>query len=234
MSKKSDAGGRSQRAADVLKEQRAAERKRNLITGGLIAAVLGGLVVLGITIVQSNEVEAPTAGASEYGVAIGDPDAPHSLVVYEDFLCPACGAFEAESHEQLEDLAAEGKVHVEYRPFALLSQFGDYSARAAGAFGVVLDESGPEVAKEFHDRLFADQPPEGEKPYPDADWLVEQAVEAGAEEDAVRAGIEEGVNDFAREATAEAEKAGVSATPTVLLDGEVFNGSVDELLAELE
>lgn len=229
--KRNKAAERAERAAALLREQKQRERRRNLITGGVVAAVLAGLVVVGILISRSGEVEAPTA--SEYGVAIGDADAEHRVVVYEDFLCPACGAFEAQTHEEFEQLADDGQVYVEYRPFELLSQFGDYSARAVSAFGVVLEESGPEVAKEFHDLLFAEQPAEGDEPYPDADWLVEKAVEAGAEEDAVRPGIEEGVTEFAEEATAEARDANVNSTPTVLLDGETFNGSVEELLDEL-
>lgn len=233
MSKKTKSAERAERAAALLREQRARERRRNLITGGVVVVVLAVLVVAGILISRANEVEAPAAGASDYGVTIGDPDAPHSLVIYEDFLCPGCGQLEEQSNEQLQELADDGKVHVEYRPFNLLSRLGDYSARAASAFGVVLDEAGPEEAKKFHDLLFAEQPEEGDEPYPDADWLVEKAVEAGADEADVRPGIEQGVTDFAEKATAEAEKAGVTGTPTVILDGEVFNGSVQELLAEV-
>jgi protein-disulfide isomerase len=230
--KKNKAAERAERAAALLREQRARERRRNLITGGVVALVLVVLVAVGILISKANEVDAPTA--SDFGVAIGDADAPHKVVIYEDFLCPACGAFEAATHEQLADLADQGDVQVEYRPFELLSSFGDYSLRSASAFGVVLEESGPEVAKEFHDLLFAEQPAEGDEPYPDADWLVDKAVEAGATEADVRPGIEAGANDFGREATKEAEEAGVNSTPTILLDGEAFNGDADELLSELQ
>jgi protein-disulfide isomerase len=236
--KKSKAAERAERAAALLREQRARERRRNLITGGVVVAVLAALVVVGLLISRSSDVDTSLAhteaGGSDYGVTIGDADAPHTLVIYEDFLCPGCGQLEEQSNEQLQELADEGNVYVDYRPFNLLSRLGDYSARSASAFGVVLEESGPEVAKEFHDLLFADQPEEGDEPYPDADWLVEKAVEAGATEAEVRPGIEEGATDFAEEATQEAEDAGVSGTPTVILDGEIFNGSVDELLAELE
>ena len=63
-------------------------------------------------------------------------------------------------------LADDGKVAGEYRPFVLLSQVGDYSERTAAAFGVVLDQAGPDVAKEFHDLLFANQPSEA-GPFPE-------------------------------------------------------------------
>ncbi len=232
--KKNKAAERAERAAALLREQKQRERRRNLITGGVVVAVLTALVIVGILISRANEVDAPDAGASDYGVTIGDPDAPHQLVIYEDFLCPACGSLEAATNERLAELAEEGTVHVEYRPFELLASLGDYSLRSASAFGVVLEESGPEVAKEFHDLLYADQPAEGDEPYPDADWLVEKAVEAGATESDVRAGIEEGANDFGREATREAEEAGVSSTPTIILDGSPYNGDFDDLLSEVD
>lgn len=231
-SKAAQKAERAERAAALLREQRARERRRNLITGSLVALVLVGLVAVGIVITRGNDVEASQAGSSDYGLAVGDPGAPHTVVVYEDFLCPACGAMEEATGEELAALAEEGQAYVEYRPFVLLSQFGDYSARATEAFGVVLEESGPEVAKEFHDLLFDEQPEESAETFPDADWLVELAVEAGADEAAVRPGIEEGAGDFAEGATQEAQEANVNATPTVLVDGERFTGSSWEELLE--
>ena len=184
---------------------------------------------------RSNDVEASAAGRSDYGVTIGDPDAPRSVVVYEDFLCPFCGELERGIGEQVAELADEGKVYVDYRPFTLLDRIGPYSAEAVSAFGVVLDTSGPEVAKRFHDLLYADQPAEDSATFPDADWFVDKAVEAGATESEVRPGIEEGENDFAREATREAQDAGVTGTPTVLVDGEVFTyDDPQQILDELE
>ncbi len=43
--------------------------------------------------------------------------------------------------------------------FDLLSRIGDYPIRATSAFAVVLEKSGPEVAKKFHDLLYENQPP---------------------------------------------------------------------------
>jgi protein-disulfide isomerase len=143
------------------------------------------------------------------------------VVIYEDFLCPYCGELERATHTDLAGLADDGKVYVEYRPFDLLRT--DYSMAAASAFKVVLDAAGPDVAKKFHDELYADQPDEG-GPYPDADGLVEKAVAAGAAEGEVRDGIENvSQRAWVDRASAAAEKAGVRGTPTVLVDGKVYN-----------
>ena len=236
MAKKNRSAERHARAAEALREQQRQERRRrNLMVGGTIVAVLA-IVVVGFLISRSldtsQEVSAPATG-SKYGLTIGPADAPHQVVVYEDFLCPFCGEFERQSRESLEQLADDGKVQVEYRPFNLLSNLGDYSARSAGAFAVVLEESGPEVAKRFHDLLFEHQPSES-GPFPTDEDLVDLAVEAGADESEVRGPILRGEgSDWVQQATQAALDAGVRSTPTVLLDGEVFqDGRTPDELAD--
>lgn len=239
MSKQSQQA-RAERAAAALREQQRRERRRTTLT---VVAVVVGIVLIvtaGFLINRARdtteEVEATpagTAGATEHGVAIGPADAPHEIVIYEDFLCPFCGELEAATNERLAELADEGKVRVEYRPFVLLSSAGDYSRRATAAFAVVLEESGPGVAKEFHDLLFANQPSEA-GPFPSDDDLIALAVEAGADEDAVAEGITGGAGfEWADAATAAALSAGVQSTPTILLDGEVFlDGRTMQQIAE--
>ncbi|MCW2794404.1 MAG: oxidoreductase [Nocardioides sp.] len=237
MSKKSARETRAERAAAALIEQRRQERRRTtLMVGGVVLAmvlIVGAGFLVNRMRDTSTDVAAPPAGSGDYGVAIGDKTAPHTVIVYEDFLCPFCGEFEKVSHEDLAQLAEDGKVYVEYRPFDLLDT--DYSVAAAAALKVVLDASGPEVAKKFHDLLYAEQPDEG-GPYPDSDWLVKKAVEAGATEAKVRTGIEnETGKSWVQDATKAAADAGVNSTPTVLLDGTVFTDgrTPDQLAANL-
>ncbi len=236
--KKNRTNDRAARAAAALEVQQAAERRRrNLMVGGVVAVLL--VVVLGGWLISRSldttaEVDAPAAG-SELGLTIGPGDSPNTVVVYEDFLCPFCGQFERASGDDLAELAADGKVQVEYRPFNLLSRFGDYSERSTGAFSIVLDRSGADVAKKFHDHLFENQPSES-GPFPSDEDLIDLAVQAGADEtdvaDAIRAG--EGA-DWVAHATQAAGDAGVKGTPTILLNGEVFTDgrTPDELAKNL-
>ena len=230
----SKAAARAAKAAELRAAQQSAEKRRRLLMIGGVAAilllVLGGAI--GYAVWQQNEsdekLEVAASQSSDYGIVIGPDDADRKVVVYEDFICSHCGDFEAITHEELDELAADGQVQVEYRPFNLL---GNVSIPAA--FAVVLEESGPEVAKAYHDLLFAEQDAFFEEE-PDADRLVELAVEAGADEGAVRPGIESGDGEaWVEDATAEAAEAGVDSTPTVILDGERFPGSPEELLEEL-
>jgi len=221
---KKKAQDRSARAAAAMAEAKRRERKRNMVIGAAVVVVLVVIVgVIAVVTTRSGEVDAAEAGASEYGLTIGSDDAPRQVVIYEDFLCPFCGELEATAGEDLSQLAEDGDVQVEYRPISILGQISDYSPEALNAFFVVLDESGPEVAKAFHDALYADQPSE-QGPFPDTDDLVATAVDAGADEDAVRPGIEGmSMQDKVDAAGKEAQDANVRGTPTVLLDGQQFN-----------
>jgi protein-disulfide isomerase len=241
MSKKNrtaERAARAERAAAALKQQQRAERQRRaLMIGGVVVAVIV-IVVVGFLVSRkldtTSEVSAPAAG-SEFGLTIGHSGAPHEVIIYEDFLCPFCGELESRTRDDLARLASDGKVQVEYRPFNLLTQAGDYSARAAGAFSIVLDKSGADVAKKFHDLLYENQPSES-GPFPDDEALVDLAVQAGAKESQVSGPImnNEGADWVAR-ATKAAKKAGVRSTPTILLDGKVFTDgrTIDELADNL-
>jgi protein-disulfide isomerase len=229
MSKRNRDAARADRiakAAALRKQQEAAERRRRtLMIGGVVVALLvivAGGWFLSRSLDTTGDVNAPATG-SKYGVTIGPKDAPHDVVVYEDFLCPFCGELESETHEKLATLAADGKVRVEYRPFNLLSSLGDYSARSAEAFSVVLDKSGPDVAKKFHDLLYENQPDE-KGPFPSNADLLELAVQAGADEADVKDAITnaDGKGAWVTAATQAALDAGVRSTPTILLDGKVF------------
>ena len=204
---------------------------------GVVAAVLA-LVVGGYFIVRSmgsSGPDTPPAGATDsYGLRLGEADAPKEVVIYEDFLCPFCGQLEQAAGEQLDAAVEAGELSVEYRPLPFLERYGDYSKESANAFAVVLDASGPEVAKEFHDLLFADQPSET-GPKPGADDLVDLAVEAGAEESDVRSGIEDMTFEAWVEAAGEAaSKDGINATPSVLVDGEKVEAqTIDDIVAAM-
>ena len=229
---------RTERARVQAEERRKAAKRREQLTryglvAGVLVLVIGGYLL--ISNLGSDKPTTPPAGATgDYGLVIGDAGAPKEVVVYEDFLCPFCGQLEKTVRDRLDAAVEAGDVSVEYRPLPFLEGISDYSPESANAFAVVLDESGPEVAKKFHDLLFDNQPSE-EGPFPSKADLVDLAVEAGATEADVRPGIEdmafEGWVDAAGEA---ASKAGVNSTPTVLIDGEKATGqTIDQIAAEM-
>ena len=242
MSSNSKASARAQKAAELRAAQKKTESRRRLLTiGGVALAmilIVGGAIAVSLWQQDKDQkkLEQAVSAESDYGVAIGPKDAPHDVVIYEDFLCPFCGQLEKATRDDLARLAADGKVRVEYRPFALLSRLGDYPIRATNAFALVLEKSGPELAKKFHDLLYENQPSEEDPGAVTNEDLVKLAVEAGASESDVKDGIDSlSHKGWVDEATAEAGKAGVSGTPTILLDGKVFQdgSTVQELATNL-
>jgi len=239
MSNKEKQQLRAERAAAALKEKQRRERRRQIFTvvGAVVAIaaiILGGYLINSMrdTAVKADKIPAP---GSQYGLTIGSGSAPHQVVVYEDFLCPYCGELEKQTHEQLAQLADQGKVQVEYRPIVLLSKAGPYSARATLMWWLVMQNDGDDVAKKFHDLLYANQPSES-GPFPSRDDLYKLAGQAGADTDALKTAVEnsEGAQDVV-DATKKAEDLGIKGTPTILLDGKQFtNGrTIDDLATNL-
>jgi len=226
VSKKAAQRSRAERAASVMAEQAARERRRNLtITAAVVGVVIVVLVVAFLASqagdTSGDAAEAPN-GVDGYAVPVGADDAPTTLTIFEDPQCPICRDFEDAVGDQLATAIEAGEVRVEYRIVSFLDDASpnEYSSRAANALMAVQDSAGPEAFAALHTTLFANQPEEGTEG-PDDEQLVAWAVEAGATESDVRPLIEDGAFDqFVVNATDQMSRDGVTGTPTVLIDGE--------------
>jgi protein-disulfide isomerase len=102
---------------------------------------------------------------------------------------------------------------------------------------VVLDVAGPEAFAEFHAALFAEQPAEGGPGLSD-ERLIELAAAAGAAGAEVEDGIRDRLfEDWTRRVTDAASQAGVTGTPTVLIDGaplDLAEATPENLAARVE
>lgn len=113
------------------------------------------------------------------GFLYGKASARVDVVVFEDFLCPACKRFEEANRELLNDYVEQGKVRIMYQPVAILAArtTTNYSVRAADAAAAVLDTA-PHRYLSFHRALLAAQPQEGSAGLTDA-GIVRIAARAG-------------------------------------------------------
>jgi protein-disulfide isomerase len=236
----------AERAAVALREQEAAERRRRfLIVGAVVAvlAVIGGLtwfaISRGDTTGQAVDQSGVPGNTEGYAVVVGDADAPLTMKFYEDPQCPICQQFEAAVGEPVAAATADGKVKVAYHIVSFLDDRSqnEYSSRAANALYVVADTAGPEVFAKYHSLLFENQPAEGTAG-PDDDQLIAWAVEAGADEDAVRQPIEDKVYEqWIENATDQMSKDGVNGTPGVFIDDQMQpdpGTAVNAVLAAIE
>ncbi|SFC84238.1 Protein-disulfide isomerase [Nocardioides terrae] len=239
MSKRSSAEARAERAAAALAEQRRQERRRTMLSIIGVVVAMAVIVVGGFLISQRNgggpsKEAGSTPAAGTTSVTIGSADAPHKVVIWEDFLCPFCGELEKRTSDRLAAAAASGKVQVTYRPFNLLDT--DYSQQSLEVFAATQRIAGDDVAKKLHDVLYAQQPDESAPDdWPSQDDLVDVAVKAGADRTKVQDAIDNGdATTWADASTQAAADAGVRSTPTVLLDGsEVTGRTVDDIAASL-
>jgi protein-disulfide isomerase len=191
----------------------------------LVAAIVAAIVVQSQRTSSSPDAAVP-ANTIDGGTAIevGRADAPVTLDVYEDFQCPACASFEAQSAATLAELAGDGSARVVYHPIAFLDRVSPdrYSTRALNAAGVVVDAAGPEAFVRFAGLLYDRQPVEGTPGLTD-DELITLAGQAGATGADVERGIRDLVyEDWTRVVTDRSSRDGVNSTPTVLLDGKLL------------
>ncbi len=229
----------ARRAAEQVAERQRRSRRLRLLTGAAVAALVVVAVVVTV-VVQSARTDtadavAPAgtaAGTAGTAFALGSADAPVTVDVYEDYLCPACRAFEADAADTMDELVAGGEVLVRVHPVAILDRLSDdeYSTRAVNAAAVVADAAGVEAFSQFSALLFAEQPAEGGPGLSDDD-LVALAARAGATGEDVEAGIRDlRFGDWVAEATDRASRDGLTGTPWIRVDGEDLERPTAEAL----
>lgn len=159
--------------------------------------------------------------------------------IYLDYLCPYCGQFETTNGDQIKEWVTSGAATVEIHPLAILTPRSNgtkYSERAANAAACVANEQ-PDVFYDFNALLFANQPAEGTDGLTDAE-LKDYATQAGVT-DAAAIGTcidDETYVSWVQSATERATTGplpntsleNISATPTVLVNGEKYAGSLTD------
>ena len=216
----------ARRAAEAAARARA-ERRRRTILGGLIGGVVVLLALVVVIVVQSHRTSTSATAASPPNATdgvfvVGSASAPVTVDLYEDFQCPICKAFEAQTGSTIAQLVASGTVQAHYHGMAFLDTSANdrYSTRALDAAAAVFAAGGPTAFQTFHDLLFTNQPTEGGSGLTD-DQLVQYATQAGVTGASVQQAITSlKYGDWVKNATDQASKDGVTSTPTVLVAGK--------------
>ena len=213
--------------------RRVAPARRGPSTATLIAVLVlvlfAGAVGFGVYRAQDSAGAALPAGATAEGVAVGNPDAPATIDLYLDFQCPVCAQYEQQAGATIDQLVASGQARVVYHPVAFLNRFSStqYSSRSSAAAGCAADAG---VLPKFVELLFANQPPEGGVGL-STEQLVALGTQAGAGAD-FGACVQDGrYAGWTRSVTDGASQVGITATPTVLVNGHEVARSVDALRA---
>jgi protein-disulfide isomerase len=230
--------GRQQRLAAAAVHRRRARRNRMLAYGGGLV-IVGLLVAIIVSVVNavggtsSATGDAPTklvtpANTTAAGaITLGNPAAPVKVEIYLDYMCPFCGRFERANAVEIDRLLADGTIRLELYPLSFLDKASSetrYSTRTANAIATVADRT-PDKVLAFNQALFAQQPHEGSMGLTDAQ-IAGLARGAGIPQDVVDTFAARTFEPWIAQVTEKAFASGITGTPTVKVNGQVFKGDL--------
>ncbi len=186
---------------------------------GIVAVVLfAALVGIGVYWNQRPADVAVPANSTATGTTVGNPSAPKTIDIYQDFQCPACKQFEQTTGSTIDQIVAAGQAKVVYHPVAILDRYSPdrYSSRSSAASGCAADAG---VFGPYLTLLYANQPEEN-KPGLTDDRLVALGEQAGGGPGFAACVQSQKYAPWTAEVTDQASKDGLQGTPTVKVDGQ--------------
>lgn len=199
-----------------------------------------GILLTGVDgAITATETPALEAGETPTPTVPDDSGTVANIVTYIDYLCPFCGQFETTNSDSIRTMVESGAATLEVHPIALLTNKSagtQYSLRAANAAACVADTS-PNSFFDYNELLFANQPEETSTGLDNGE-LKALAKEAGVSSLST---IEQCIDDttfkkWVQDATTRAltepvpnsELEAIKGTPTVLVNGKQYEGSLTD------
>jgi protein-disulfide isomerase len=232
-----DESAELRKARAAIAVQGGRRRRWVLIAGAVI--IVGLVVAIAVVGLNSSKGDKATPvstagpmvtpkGATTDGALVtGKADAPVTLDVYLDYMCPYCGQFERANGAEIARLVTDGTVHLKLHPLAFLDRASNgtqYSTRAANAIATTADRS-PDSLLPFNNALYGNQPEEGSSGLTDAQ-IADVALKAGVPQSTVDAFDERIFVPWVTASTDAAFKSGITGTPTVKINGTQFTGDL--------
>lgn len=205
---------------------------RNMASDGILFRGAGGKVV---------PVETGATPDGGKPTATEQDDSVANITVYSDYMCPYCNQFETSQMSQIEQMVEDGSATLELHPFNLLDRVSlgsEYSTRSAAAAACVADHD-PDDFLAFNTALYANQPSENTRGLTN-DQLVALAAKAGATGDDVASCITDqhfagwvadATNRALTQAVPNSSLPRITSTPTVLVNGAQYTGSLTDTAA---
>ena len=173
---------------------------------------------------------ATPAGVTDgYAVVVGEESAPTTITVYEDLQCPVCRPSRPRPATRWRRRSRTARSRWSTaRSRSSTTRRPPTTPRARSTRSWWSSTRTARTLEAYHRLLFENQPAEGCAGLTD-DQLIEYAVQAGADEDAVRGPIEDRkFHQWVVNATDQMSKDGVNGTPTVLIDGKPAGSTPQE------
>ena len=222
----------------LRRQQEAQARAKRLQRIILVAAIVLGLVVIGVvgTIVVSQLNKGGTAAGTNSSVPVNATSGASGIVVnpgtfkdgvpkvevFLDYQCPVCKQFETQFGTTLDDMATKGEIQLIYRTMTFLdNNLRNDSSLKAGIAAACADNAGAYSA--YHNAIFAGQPTNEGTGYTTQQLRVDFAGTAGITGDKLT-GFQQCYDSRTTQSFVEGtnEKAaadGVNSTPTIMVNG---------------
>ncbi|MCB0892044.1 MAG: thioredoxin domain-containing protein [Micropruina glycogenica] len=222
----------------LRRQQEAQARAKRLQRIILVAAIVLGLVVIGVvgTIVVSQLNKGGTAAGTNSSVPVNATSDASGIVVnpgtfkdgvpkvevFLDYQCPVCKQFETQFGTTLDDMATKGEIQLIYRTMTFLdNNLRNDSSLKAGIAAACADNAGAYSA--YHNAIFAGQPTNEGTGYTTQQLRVDFAGTAGITGDKLT-GFQQCYDSRTTQSFVEGtnEKAaadGVNSTPTIMVNG---------------
>ncbi|MEK6309408.1 MAG: thioredoxin domain-containing protein [Curtobacterium sp.] len=196
-----------------------------------------GIVLHGV----DGKIEPVTTKAIPEGgkpTATKQDDSVANITVYSDYMCPYCNQFETAQMSQIEQWVKDGSATLELHPFNLLDRVSlgsKYSTRSAAAAACVANDD-PEDFLAYNTALYANQPSENTRGLTN-DELASLAAKAGATSKDVASCITDqkfagwvadATNRALNEKIPNSSLPKVTGTPTVIVNGKQYTGSLTD------
>ena len=221
----------SQSKRQTIREKRRQEQRKQRIT--MILVIAGVALVLAALLIAPSIRNAltPTGNIVQItpqnrpmvkGTAMGDPNAPVKIDVWEDFQCPACQYYtENVEPRVVENYVATGKVYYVFHQFPFIDDNvpGKESDQAANASMCAADQG---RFWDYHDILFKNQAGENKGAFSNKRLVAfaealnldmnqfNTCFDSNAHNEEIQADLVEGRN------------VGVQGTPSVFINGQLL------------
>ena len=165
----------------------------------------------------------PAAFTEQYAGAMGDPNAPVTIVEFTDYQCPYCSRHSLETMPAIvSEFVDTGRVYYVLKDLPLDQLHPD--ARAAAEAARCAGDQ--DAYWEMHDAIFANQSEWAGQGEAAKELFVNYAADIGLDESTMTACLESGQHQGEVELNAaEARALGVTGTPMFFVDGYPLNGA---------
>jgi protein-disulfide isomerase len=207
-----------------------------------VAVVVAGLIIAG-AVIWNGSRPVPSAGSGQADASsvdiknvktdgdpfIGKADAPITIAFWSDFQCPFCKKFELETFPSIvKDYVDSGNVKIVFKDVVFLSPRMGMDSLTAVLYGQSVWKLYPESYLEWRMAMFVAQDEEGGG-FGDAASIEKlnatiRGIDAAKVAEDVKTNMD-AYTQVANATTAEAQKLGVNATPSLIIGTQIIAGA---------